>query len=103
MQLFAVLGSKHQKSRETNMRNRTLQALIVHVFLFGGTTVSLAWSGLIFLYGAGPMWAPIANGFIWFVSLCGAVLCYRELRGIGTGGSRSSVDQQATGHSPSSC
>lgn len=67
------------------MQNRTLQSLIVHVFLFGCSTVSLAWAGLAFFYSDGSMWVPIANGFIWLVSLCGAVLCYRALRVIAPG------------------
>lgn len=84
------------------MKNRTLQSLIVHVFLFGCTTVSLAWSGFSFLYGDGPIWAPIANGFICLVSLCGAWLCYRELRVIGTELSHCSVEQNAEGIKPNS-
>lgn len=60
------------------MSNRTLQAMIVHVFLFGCTTVSLAWTCLSYFYSEGPPWAPIVNGVIWLASLCGAVLCYRE-------------------------
>lgn len=82
------------------MNNRTLQSLIVHTFLFGGTTVSLVWSGLAFLYGDGPMWAPIANGFIWLVSLFGAGLCYRELRVIGAGLAQCADDHAAKGLMP---
>lgn len=72
------------------MNNRTLQSLIIHVFLFGASTVSLVWSGLTAFYGNGPLWALILNGVIWLVSLCGARLCYRDLAVVNpSGGQRS--------------
>ncbi|CRN69880.1 hypothetical protein AX279_17865 [Pseudomonas sp. J237] len=83
------------------MNNRTLQSLIVHTFLFGATTVSLAWSGLAYFYGDGSMWAPIVNAVIWLASLCGAGLCYRELRVIGATPDQSAEEQPVNGLKPS--
>ncbi len=75
------------------MNNRTLQSLIVYVFIFGSSTASLPVTCLAFLYSDGSMWAPIASGLIWFVSLCGAGLCYRDLRN-NAAGFASCVDEQ---------
>jgi hypothetical protein len=62
------------------MNNRTLQALIVYVFIFGCTTVSLLWTGLDCFFNEGAIWKPAANTITWLITFYGAVLCYRELR-----------------------
>lgn len=63
------------------MNKRTLKALIAHVFIFGCSTVSLVWTGFDVALNEAAMWKPAINAIAWGLSLGGAVLCYRDLRG----------------------
>lgn len=76
------------------MSKRTLETLIAHVFLMGCTTVAFVWTALDHVYNDGSLWMPIVNALIWSVALCGAVLCYLELRDIEAGRSEASLKQK---------
>ncbi len=58
---------------------RTLEALIVHVFLVGLMTASLASMLVARGRDIAPWWLIGVDVVILAVSLCAAIACYREL------------------------